>query len=816
MLVEEKIVNSKSIDKQSKELCYHCGDVVLNNHNTINEKKFCCNGCKTVYQIINENDLCEYYTLENTPGLKQNKTYRKGKFDLLENSNVKSKYLIFEDEQHSHVVFYLPQIHCSSCIWILEHMNRVNPHIIKSQVNFIKREITIIYNHQQTKLSKVAENLSLIGYEPHLSLSDLDSKSVKSYDYKQIVKLGVAGFCFGNIMMLSFPEYFSIAEEGDIQLKKLFGYLSLALSLPVFFYSASEFFISGYKGLKQKFLNIDAPIALAILITFVRSLIEILSNTGAGYLDSMSGIVFFMLVGRYVQTRTYKNISFERDFKSYFPLGITVIKDKEEIQKPISEIIIGDLIKVHSDEIIPADGILFYGKGEVDYSFVTGESKIVPKSIGELVYAGGKQKGEAIQLKVVKEVTQSYLTQLWNADTFKEDKDNKHKSFIHKLSKYFTYILFSITIITAIYWGINNPSKIWPSVTAILIIACPCALLLSATFTNGNYIRLLNKHKFFVKNENVIEKIAKITKIVFDKTGTITEQDQTPVVFEGKQLNATQEDYIKTISGASNHPLSKIIYNSLKTNIQLPVTNFKQVAGMGVSGIINNLQIQLGSADFIDLHQNNKQTESCVHVKIENEYLGFYRISNKYREGLTETIKQLGSKFPLMLISGDNESEKQNLQTIFPKSTVMLFNQKPVDKLETIKNEQNKGEIVLMVGDGLNDAGALKQSDVGLAISDNNNNFSPSCDAILLGENFKLLDKFILFCKKQKLVINACFILSILYNLIGLGFAVQGNLKPVIAAILMPVSSLSIIFLTTILSAIFCKKYLTDKSHKLT
>lgn len=815
MLINEntQYINTEKV--LGKELCYHCGDEVFNSQNTINEKKFCCNGCKTVYQIINENDLCEYYSLENTPGLKQNNIYRKGKFDILNNPNVKSKYIIFEDEQHSHVVFYLPQIHCSSCIWILEHMNRVNPHIIKSQVNFIKREITIIYNHQQTKLSTVAENLALIGFEPHLSLSDLDSKSIKSYDSKQIIKLGVAGFCFGNIMMLSFPEYFSIAEEGDIQLKKLFGFLSLILSLPVFFYSASEFFISGYKGLKQKYLNIDAPIALAILITFVRSLIEIITNTGAGYLDSMSGIVFFMLVGRYVQSRTYKNILFDRDFKSYFPLGITVLNDKEEIQKPISEIKVGDFIKVHSDEIIPADGILIYGKGEVDYSFVTGESKIVSKSIGELIYAGGKQKGEAVQLKVVKEVTQSYLTQLWNADTFKEDKNNKHKSFIHKLSKYFTYILFSITLITAIYWSINNPTKIWPSVTAILIIACPCALLLSATFTNGNYIRLLNKHKFFVKNENVIEKLAKITKIIFDKTGTITEQDQAPVIFEGKHLDSTQKDLIKTISGASNHPLSRIIYKSLKTNIELPISNFKQVVGMGVSGTINNQLIQIGSADFLALQLNNKLEESNVHVKINNDYLGYYRISNKYREGLAETIMQLSKKFPLMLISGDNESEKQNLLNIFPKHTKMLFNQKPIEKLETVKSEQEKGEIILMVGDGLNDAGALKQSDVGLAITDNNNNFSPSCDAILLGDNFKLLYNFILFCKKQKLVINACFVLSILYNIIGLGFAVQGDLKPVIAAILMPVSSISIIFLTTILSAYFSKKYLTDKSHKL-
>jgi Cu+-exporting ATPase len=258
-------------------------------------------------------------------------------------------------------------------------------------------------------------------------------------------------------MMLSFPEYFSLGKADDIGLKTWFSYLNLALSLPVFFYSASEFFISGYKGLRQKFLNIDAPIALAVLITFGRSLYEILSGTGAGYLDSMSGIVFFMLIGRYFQNRTYQTISFDRDFKSYFPLGVSVINtDGTEKQISVSDLKVGDRIKIHNDEIVPADAILFLGKATIDYSFVTGESLPVEKSIGEIVYAGGKQTSGAIELEVVKEVSQSYLTQLWNNEAFKENKKEVKVSFIHRISRYFTYALFSVAIAAAIYWSIND------------------------------------------------------------------------------------------------------------------------------------------------------------------------------------------------------------------------------------------------------------------------------------------------------------------------------------------------------------------------
>ncbi|MBC7694516.1 MAG: heavy metal translocating P-type ATPase [Burkholderiales bacterium] len=443
--------------------------------------------------------------MENSPGINQIQKVREGKFDFLDDVKIIQQLIHFKDETQQHITFYLPQMHCSSCIWILEHINKINKGVIRSQVNFIKKEVTIIYNFHQTSLKSIAESLTLIGYEPHISLNNAGDHKIKKTDSSGIVKLGTAGFCFGNIMMLSFPEYFSFGKMEDASLKQWFNYLNLLLALPVFLYSASGFFISGYKGLRQKFLNIDAPIALAVLITFSRSVYEILSQAGSGYLDSISGIVFFMLIGRNFQNRTYQSISFDCDFKSYFPLGVVVIAgDHREKQVSVADLKPGDRIKIHHDEIIQADAILFLGKATIDYSFVTGESLPVEKSIGEIVYAGGKQTAGAIELEVVKEVSQSYLTQLWNNETFKENKEGASKSFIHQVSRYFTYMLFAIALMTALFWGYNDPSKIWNAVTSILIVTCPCALLLSATFTNGNMIRILNKYQLYVKNAAVI------------------------------------------------------------------------------------------------------------------------------------------------------------------------------------------------------------------------------------------------------------------------------------------------------------------------
>ncbi|MBL7916898.1 MAG: heavy metal translocating P-type ATPase metal-binding domain-containing protein, partial [Bacteroidia bacterium] len=712
------MIQEKSI--KEKIACFHCGDVCISAVVKLDDKTFCCEGCKMVYEIINSKGLCEYYDKEKTPGLSRKIKVREGKFDFLNDKAVRNKLIHFKNETDSHVTFYLPQMHCSSCVWLLEQMHRVNAGIIHSQVNFLKKEIKVVYNHHKTNLKEVAEALTAVGYEPHISLNDVSSSKKKvTHNKKKIYKIGVAGFCFGNIMMLSFPEYFSLGAPDESGYYKFFSYLNLLLALPVFFYSASEFFVSSYKSLKQKFLNIDAPIALAIVITFSRSVYEILTHTGAGYLDSMSGIVFFMLLGRYFQDITYDTLSFERDYTSYFPLGVSVINQNgTESQIPVSKLKIGDRIKIHHGEIVPADSILFLGKASIDYSFVTGESIPVEKTIGEIVYAGGKQTQGAIELEVVKEVAQSYLTQLWNNDSFKESNDEKKKSFIHNLSTWFTYILFSVAIVTGLYWWIYNPANVLNSITAILIVACPCALLLSATFTNGNILRYMGRNKLYVKNANAVERMSEADAIVFDKTGTITYQKEAKINYQGNILSTSSIELIKNLAQQSNHPLSKAIVSFLPESKKCQITKYIEEKGNGISGTIENNIVKIGSANFVGVKDDLKETNgSRVWLSINNMPLGCFYVENLYREELEKTVNTLKKNYSLYILSGDNENERANIERMFGKNVPLKFNQKPEDKLNFIKHLQSQNKKVIMFGDGLNDAGALKESYVGVSVT---------------------------------------------------------------------------------------------------
>lgn len=794
-------VETISDTKLTQLICYHCGLTCFSDDIAIEEKYFCCNGCKIVYELITENDLCQYYNLNSNPGITQTKINPQARFGYLDDESIQRQLINFSDGHLCTVTFVIPNIHCSSCIWLLENLYKINPAITSSRVDFLKKELSLTYLEKDISLREVVELLSSIGYEPQINPEDTHADVEKVAIRSLYLKIGVAGFAFANIMLLSLPGYLS-GGNLELQFKQFFGYLNILLALPVFFYSSLDFFRSALSGLRHKAVNIDLPISLGILTLFSRSVFEIIFSGGAGFMDSFVALVFLLLIGKLFQKKTYDRLSFERDYKSYFPISVTLKRHGKEESVPLSKLKKGNRIVVRNQELIPADAVLISGDGFIDYSFVTGESSPVSKQSGDLIYAGGRQIGSAVELEVVKKVSQSYLTRLWDNDAFKKKPKSQISSVTDIVAKYFTLIVISIATAACLYWLPQDVGLALNAFTAVLIIACPCALALSSPFALGNTLRIFGKMNFFLKNVGVIETLAKVDSIVFDKTGTLTKTNQSKVRFvqlNGKaDFNSYEKRLIKSLVHHSTHPLSRRIDQSLPGKNFITVQNFQEEPGQGISGNVDGHQLRIGSSSFVlgDISAN-RAIDSTVTISIDGEIVGGYQFQNIYREGLEPVIKDLGKKYDLALLSGDNEKEKNIFESSFRNPSALFFNQSPYDKLDFIREKQKNHRRVLMVGDGLNDAGALKQSDVGIAISDNLTAFSPACDAILDSQHFPHLADFIKFSKVSVKIIFISFVISFFYNLVGLSFAVQGTLSPLVSAILMPLSSISIVVFAT-------------------
>ncbi|MCC4212060.1 heavy metal translocating P-type ATPase [Leeuwenhoekiella parthenopeia] len=789
------------------ESCYHCGDSCGEHVLAHRSKFFCCSGCKTVYDILYENNLSYYYDLDKSPG-NTPKDF-KGRFDYLDNPEIKAKLLDFDEQATQIASFTIPAIHCSSCIWVLENLSKLRPAIKSTQVNFPEKTIRITFNSAEISLREVVELLCMLGYEPVISLQDFNKKERKK-DRSLIYKLGIAGFAFGNIMFLSFPEYFEVEEFWLDRYKPIFRALMLVFSIPVVLYSARDYFTSAFKSLRSRMLNIDVPIALGILVLFLRSCYEVITNTGTGFFDSLAGLVFFLLLGKFFQQKTYAYLSFERDYKSYFPIAVTRLETEgaqRESQIPVYEIKPKDRILIRNGELIPVDGILIKGDALIDYSFVTGEAEPVSKKTGDTVFAGGKQQGGILELSVTKAVEQSYLTQLWSNEIFQKERQNELDSLTTKISKHFTLGVLGIALAASLFWWFVDPSKILHVFTAVLIVACPCALALSAPFTLGNLLRITGKHKFYLKDAGVIEQLAAVDTVVFDKTGTLTSASKEAIRYSGESLTEHEESLLTSTLRASNHPLSRSLYSMFQDYKIKVLDDFEEEPGMGITGTLKKQEIRVGSYAFVNaLPPEKKQladSHTSVHIATQTGYKGCYTFQTTYRSALKSVFRELSKNVELVILSGDNDSEQSRLNRLLDVPVAMHFNQKPEDKLKFIKSLQQQGKKVMMVGDGLNDSGALAQSDVGIAISENVNVFSPACDGILDASRFEQLPAFIKLARNGKRIIKWSFVLSLLYNVVGLALAVSGNLKPVYAAILMPLSSISIVAFTTLCTYYF-------------
>ncbi len=781
------------MEKKTLTECSHC-------HQTIDEvvagqngKSYCCYGCKVVDELMGESKM-ELDLPEKSLRI----------YAYLDEEKIKDQLCHFREGDINAIRIHLPAIHCSSCIYLLENLSEVSAGINNVQVHFAKKEASIQFSESEMKLSVLAATLEFIGYKPDFISHLGEGKKAKNI---LLIQLGVAGFFFGNTMLLALPEYIDDSLVNDASLQQFFRYLMMAFSLPVIFYSARDYFVTAYKSLRAGTLSIDLPIAMGITVLFLRSSYEVISQTGSGYFDSLTGLVFFLLIGKWYQQKTYQNFSFERDLRSFLPLAANIIM-KDGTEKPIAidDLNEGDRLILRQGEVLSADGHLLSAKAEIDYSYLSGESLPVQKLKGEKIFAGAKVAGQAIEVEVSSSVDHSYLSSLWAKDAFADAPKKKSKAFSDRISQYFTPSILIIAIVAALIWSQYDFSKAIIVFTSVLIVACPCALALAEPFAAGSMMRWFGKYGFFIKNSTVLNRLQAIDMVVFDKTGTLTLPNNIQVAWHGDDLSFEEKWAVVAMALNAQHPLAKPLlqFLDLKAADASQVLNFEEASGEGVAARVRGSYYRLGKASFLNL--SDEAGTTAVYVEKDAVVRGYFTFYQKARPALKKSIDNLAEHYQMAVLSGDNEAERERFQEIFGGKAALYFNHSPHDKLNRLQNIQGKGKKVLMLGDGLNDAGALQQSEVGVSLCEKDVNFFPASDALLQSQAFPLLGQFLGLSHSYRKIVNWAFVISLAYNLLGVSVAVAGFLSPLLAAILMPISSVTVVLFTTLRSGYLAKK----------
>lgn len=576
------------------------------------------------------------------------------------------------------------------------------------------------------------------------------------------------------------------------------NYLLLLLSLPVVLFAGRGFFTAAWYALRARQVTIDLPIALGMLALFGRSVYEMLSGVGAGYLDSLAGLVFFLLIGRWFQTYSFARLNFDRDYRDYFPVAAY----RENINgtpEPVAgeDLKVGDVLLVRPGQLIPADGQLLNTTARgIDYSFVTGEAEPSPAHEGQEVYAGGRATCSALRVAVTKPTDQSYLLQLWLRDG--DDKKKAEVAPPQALIRAFTGGILLLAVGTLAYWYSVDTALAYRAATAVLIIACPCALALAAPFAYGTLQRLLARAGYYFRGPAIIERLGSINTFVFDKTGTLTTEGSTTELSFVTDRSFYLEGIFLAMARQSGHPRSQsIVYALAKEKKSLPnvqVGAVEEVVGGGLRLEHLGREFLIGNPAFCGFPNYDRGTFAVVDGIL---YFNLKPQRTVLRAGVGEMLSEIKDQGDIWLLSGDQPPGGDFWDAHLPAHHTR-FRQSPFDKRCHVNERQAEGGRLLMVGDGLNDAGALAAATVGLAVNEDEARFNPACDGIVKADHLANLPAVLRAARRMRWVLAFTYFLAFAYNIVGLSYAMTGALSPVVAAILMPLSSVTIVVVASV------------------
>ncbi len=798
--------------------CDHC-HLVFDESVMIKDDKlnFCCKGCQGVYHLLKDDGLDSFYDkLGNktiAPPLEVHDDTNRFDTQSFENT-----FISTNEDGFKQIDLIIEGIHCAACVWLNEKVLFETDGIVSADINFTNNKAKIIWDEDKIKLSQIILRIRSIGYNAYAyDATVADAQAVQSKrDY--FIRMMVAVFSSVNIMMLAVAKYTGFFTGIDDEIKNYIHIAELILTTPVLFYSGWIFFRGAYFGLKNRILNMDFLVSSGATLTYIYSLYILFGGKGESYFDSVTMIITFVLVGKYLEVIGKKSAVDTLDkIKSSIPLEVTVIENGIKKSIALNSIKIDDIVEIRSGEKVCVDGEIISGEGSFDESSLTGESIPIFKKIGDILFSGTINNDSLIRYKVTKTYKDSTLNSIVTLleDSLSSKPEIEYKA--NEISKSFTLTILGLSLLTFIVWyffgidlgfdyeGVNHFEKSFIVSISVIVIACPCALALATPIASLIGISQLAKNGLLFKEAKFIETVAKADTLVMDKTGTITKGELKVKKSQIFDDNIHKLNLLYSLLEASSHPISKSVkkymkenYNNLKSK---NIFDVKNIQAKGMIAKYENIDKKVfhlsgGNAELLKSNNINYKFDSLNSVyifAINKKIIATFELEDEIKEDATSLVKDaISNGLEVIMLTGDNEAVAKKVAKEVGINT-FVSNIDPIGKANYIKSLKEKGKIVVMAGDGINDSVALANADVSIAMGNSADITIAVSDIVLLNNSLSSLQYAFKLSRRTYKFIKQNLLLSLIYNMITIPLAMAGLVIPLVAAASMSLSSLLVV-----------------------
>ena len=797
--------------------CTHCALEVPSGLVVPNaDQQFCCSGCEAAYTMIHAGGLDRFYELrrqaEANPGRVAESSRGFAEFD---HDTFQSLYCKACAGSLRTTELLLEGVHCAACVWLLEKLPSLVPGVIDARLNLRRATLQLVWDADTVRLSEVARTLATLGYTPHPARGVKAREIRKLDDRKALIRIAVAGACAGNVMLLFVALYAGLFEGMEAGHMQLLRWSSMLLSAIAIMGPGGVFFRGAWSSLRARTLTLDVPIALGFGAGLVWGIANTFRGTGDLYFDSLSALVFFLLVGRFVQSRQQRLAadSVELLF-SLTPATARLVKTDSISDVPVETLIADDIVEVRSGDAIPVDGTVIDGQAAIDRSVLTGESRAVPTKPGDIVFAGTISLTGRLLIRVESTGEATRVGKLMRLVEDGARSKGPMVALADRFAIWFVFGLLFLAAVTAAIWWSTSPQRAIDHAVALLIATCPCGLGLATPLAMAVATGRAAGRGILIKSGEAIERLGRhgAGTLFLDKTGTITQGRPSLVGWSGQTDQEIELCAFAIASGSSHHAaraIAKGLGSKLTPDQPTLATDLKELPGKGLTASVDGRRVMLGSPSWVRSHCQSEnpaiaigecealaRNATPVLLAVDGRIVSLAMIGDAIRpDALASIIALREAGWRVRLLSGDHPHLVQQVGASLGMDPAdCLGGQSPEDKLSAVTQALATGSVI-MVGDGVNDGPALAAATVGIAVHGGAEASLAAAHVYTARDGLAPLLEIINGSRRTVNVIKWSIAVSLAYNFVVAGLAMAGYMSPLAAAILMPAASLSVLTL---------------------